>query len=116
MNPNALTVATAVLFASISTSAQVAIFENDFEADTIGTAPANWTLAGAPTTLIVQPAPYQSPIGDRGDIRGLQMDNDPGVTFEAVLKDFAPQTGAFYIQFDYLGIDKPRTFIRAETP
>ena len=89
----------------IAGSAQAAIFEDDFEADTINSTPANWTLFSAPTTLIVQPSPYQAPIGSRGDNRGLQIKNDPNVTFEAIGRDFTPQSSTFYIQFDYLPID-----------
>ena len=102
---NPFGLAAALVVGLFSGSLQAAILEDDFEADTINAAPASWTLANSPTTLIVKPAPYQSPIGKRGDDRGLQVDNDPGVTFEAVRRNFAPQTGTFYLQFDYLGID-----------
>ena len=79
------------------------LIRDNFEANTVGSAPVSWTLNNSPATFTVATA-AQSPIGGVGDNKGMRLDNDDSVTFESMNRTFTAQTGTFYLQFDYYGV------------
>lgn len=89
-------------------STQAALIADDFESDTVGSAPAGWTILPvgppAPDTFTVQSS-AQSPIGAAGDNKGMRLLNDHDVQYERMNRNFTAQTGTFYVQFDYLGVN-----------
>ena len=105
LHTTSLLAATALCAAMTAGAAHAGvIFPDDFESNTIGSAPAGWTLHASPTTFTVE-SDSQSPIGNVGDDQGMHLDNDPNVTFERMEHSFTAQTGTFYLQFDYRGFN-----------